>query len=130
VEAIRELLNRDPRIDYALLFGSAARQSSRRDSDVDIAVGLVKGLSLSPVEVGTLVADLEHASGRAIDLTFLHEAPPALAYRIFRDGVILIEHDHRALAERKARSILDYLDFRPVEDIVIRGVLAAAVRGR
>jgi hypothetical protein len=54
-----------------------------------------------------------------------------LAYRIFRDGHVLIERDRRALVARKARAILDYLDFKPVEDLCTAGILrAAARRGR
>ncbi|MEO6222950.1 MAG: nucleotidyltransferase domain-containing protein, partial [Vicinamibacterales bacterium] len=68
--------------------------------------------------------------GRAVDLVLLSDAPPALAYRVFRDGVTLVERDHSAFAQRKARAVLDYLDFRPVETLAARGVLAAAARGR
>jgi predicted nucleotidyltransferase len=130
VDALREALDREPRIAYALVFGSAARGSMHHESDLDVAVGLAAGVSLDARETGTLVADLERAAGRAVDLVFLHEAPPALAYRIFRDGVTLVERDHRAFADRKARAILEYLDFRPLEDLAVRGVLAAAARGR
>jgi predicted nucleotidyltransferase len=130
MDALRDVLGRDSRIAYALLFGSAARNSSHAGSDLDVAVGLVPDSSLSAGEVGALIADLERASGRTVDLAFLHEAPPALAYRIFRDGVVIIENDHRALAQRKARAVLDYLDFRPIEDLLVRGALAAAARGR
>jgi predicted nucleotidyltransferase len=130
VNAIRDVLNRDPRIAYALLFGSSARGTSHQESDVDVAVGLATGVSMSPADTGALIADLEQAAGRNVDLVFVHEAPPALAYRIFRDGAILIERDHGAMTEHKVRAILDYLDFRPIEDIAVKGVLAAAARGR
>jgi predicted nucleotidyltransferase len=130
VDAIRDLLDGDPRIAYALVFGSTARGSDHAASDVDVAVGLSAGVSLDTRETGALVSDLERAAGRPVDLVFLHEAPPALAYRIFRDGVTLIERDHRALAERKARAVLEYLDFRPFEEIAVRGALNAAARGR
>ncbi len=130
VEAIRERLARDPRIAYALAFGSATRGSLHAESDLDVAVGLAAGVTLDVRETGALAADLEQAAGRPVDLVFLHEAPPALAYRVFRDGAVLVERDHRALADRKARAVLEYLDFRPLEDIVVRGALTAAARGR
>ncbi|MEZ5316362.1 MAG: hypothetical protein R2752_03070 [Vicinamibacterales bacterium] len=76
------------------------------------------------------MTDLERVAGRPVDLVLLDEAPPALAYRIFRDGTLLVEHDHRALAERRARAVLDYLDMRPVHDLLVRGAIAAAARGR
>lgn len=130
VDTLRETLSRDPRIAYALIFGSAARGSSHADSDVDVAIGLHAGATLDARDLGALVADLERAAGRTIDLVLLHEAPPALAYRVFRDGIVVVEHDHRALADRKARAVLDYLDFQPLEAIVVKGALAAAARGR
>jgi predicted nucleotidyltransferase len=130
VHEIREVLEGEPRIAYALLFGSAARGTSHASSDVDVAVGLRAGTSLTPPEIGGLVADFERAAGRRVDLILLDEAPPSLAYRIFRDGILLFERDHRAFTERKARAILDYLDFRPFEAIAVRGALAAARRGR
>ena len=37
----------------------------------------------------------------------LGEAPPAVAYRVFRDGQILVVKDRRAFVERKARAILE-----------------------
>jgi hypothetical protein len=78
-----------------------------------------------------LTARLESAAGRAVDLVLLDEAPAPLAYRIFRDGRVLVERDHAALVARKARALLDYLDFRPVEERCAAGVLrAAAARGR
>lgn len=130
MEAIRRVLERDRRIAYALVFGSAARGTAHPHSDIDIAVGLTAGVALSPQDLGALIADLERATGRPVDLVLLDEAPAPLAYRIFRDGVAIVERDRPALADRKARAILDYLDFRPIEAILARGALAAAAHGR
>jgi uncharacterized protein len=130
VDGVRQVLEKDPRIAYALLFGSTARRTNHSGSDLDVAIGLQPGTVLSTHELGTLVADLETAAGRPVDLVLLDEAPPSLAYRVFREGTTLFERDHQALANRKARAILEYLDFRPLELIAVRGVLAAAARGR
>jgi predicted nucleotidyltransferase len=130
MDALRRVLERDARIPYALLFGSGARGTMHAGSDLDVAIGMQPGTTLTPREIGSLVSDLEQAAGRSIDLVILEDASPAVAYRVFRDGVILVERDHRALADRKARAILEYLDFRPLEELAIRGALAAAARGR
>jgi hypothetical protein len=42
----------------------------------------------------------------------------------------MVERDHAALVERKVRAILEYLDFKPLEELATRGVLAAAAHGR
>jgi len=123
--AMARVLEDDPRIAYGLVFGSVSRGHAHAGSDVDVAVGLAPGAELEPLAVGRLVSDLEHASGRTIDLVLLHEAPPALAYRVFRDGVALFVRDRSALVERQARAVLDYLDFRPFESAFVKGVLQA-----
>lgn len=128
--AIRDRLAADVRIACAILFGSTATGAAHPHSDVDIAIGVVPGASLTATDLGILVADLEQSLERTVDLVLLDEATPTLAYRIFRDGRTLFARDPRALATRKARAILDYLDFLPTEEVLARGVLAAAAHGR
>ncbi len=82
------------------------------------------------LELGELAARLEAAAGRPVDLVLLGDAPPGLAYRIFRDGDVIVVHDPRSLAQRRAEAILEYLDFKPIEELCARGVLAAAAHGR
>lgn len=130
MEALRRILQDDPRIEYALLFGSSARGTAHAGSDLDIAIGLAARVVMKPLELGALVAKLESAAGQAVDVLILDEAPAAIAYRVFRDGQVIVEKNHRALAERKARAILEYLDFQPIEALAARGVLAAAAHGR
>ncbi|MCC7043273.1 MAG: nucleotidyltransferase domain-containing protein [Acidobacteria bacterium] len=129
MDRIAEALARDSRIAYALLFGSVARGDLHAGSDLDIAIGLMPGARWSAREAGVLVSDLEQASGRTVDLVILDDAPPAVAYRAFRDGVPLLVADRRRMVEQKTRAILDYLDFRPLESIAARGALSAATRG-
>jgi predicted nucleotidyltransferase len=130
MERLRAVLERDSRIAYALLFGSHARNTAHAASDLDVAIALAPGASFDPHDLGSLIADLEQASEQTVDLVLLNEAPPALAYRIFRDGQVLLDRNHAAFVDRKVRAILEYLDFRPFEDLMTRGVLRAATRGR
>ncbi len=118
------VLRADPRIAYAMLFGSRATGTARTDSDVDVAIGLAGGQPLELVALGALAADLEAAAGSPVDLVLLDEAPPGLAYRVFRDGRPIFVRDPQALNARRARAILEYLDFRPIEELCERGVLA------
>jgi len=90
-------------VAYALVFGSRGRGTAHAASDVDVAIGLMPGVLLDVRALGTLVSDLERAAGRAVDLVLLDEAPPALAYRVFRDGVALAERDRSRPASRATR---------------------------
>jgi predicted nucleotidyltransferase len=130
LEALRRALADDPRIAYALVFGSEARGTAGEFSDVDVAIGLAAGVRLSALDLGELTSRLEDAGGRGVDLILLDGAPPGLAYRVFRDGRSIVERDRGRLVDRKARAILEYLDFQPIEALFARGALAAAAHGR
>jgi predicted nucleotidyltransferase len=130
LDALRHALGNEEDVAYALVFGSTARDVRRRDSDVDVAVELRPGAARDTHGLGAMIARLEAATGVPIDLVLLDEAPPGLAYRVFRDGRIVVDRDHAALTARKARAIVEYLDFRPVEERCAAGVLRAAARGR
>lgn len=123
--AVARVLDADPRIAYGLVFGSTARGDARPGSDLDVAIGLAPHVALDPLAIGRLVSDLEQASGRTVDLVLLDEAPPALAYRAFRDGGVVFVRDRSAMVERRVRAVLDYLDYRPFEAAFVRGVLRA-----
>jgi predicted nucleotidyltransferase len=129
IDRLRAVLVTDSRIAYALLFGSRGRDSAHGQSDTDVAIGLVPGARLSTMEIGDLVSRLEAAAAGKVDLVLLDEAGPGLAYRVFRDGRVLLERDRKAFVDRKVRAILEYLDFKPVEETFTRAVLEAARRG-
>jgi hypothetical protein len=131
LDTLRRALEAEPCVANALLFGSRARGMARPESDLDVAVELIGGAARDAAALGGLTARLESAVQHTVNLVLLDEAPPGLAYRIYRDGGLLLERDHASLVRRKARAILDYLDFKPVEDLCTEGVLrAAAARGR
>ncbi len=129
MEAVRAVLAADPRVSYALLFGSRARGEASGHSDTDVAVGLVDGAELTVPEVGELVSRLESATHGSVDLVLLDEAKPGHAYRVFRDGRVILAKDPAALAERRARAILEYLDFKPIEDVFTQAALETRARG-
>ncbi len=85
---------------------------------------------MSTAEIGTLIADLEAATKLPVDVTFMEEATPGLAFRVFREGRPVLIRDRGMLAARRARAILDYLDFQPCAERCAQGVLRAAARGR
>lgn len=128
-EALTKELQACPEIGYALVFGSFARGTQHGHSDLDIAIG---GLSraLSVLELGDLIGRLEAVAGRTVDLVLLDEAPIGLAFRVFRDGKLILARDREALAQRKARAALDYFDFKPVEDLFAQRGTSGSRHGR
>jgi uncharacterized protein YutE (UPF0331/DUF86 family) len=102
-EELREVLLADERIAYALLL--IAQQ------DVDVAIGLRSGVKLNAAAINHLIFQLQRAAERDVDLVMLDDAPPGLAYRIFRDGRLLVDGDRQARVNRQTRAILEHLDF-------------------
>ena len=101
LDELRRVLEGNPDIAYALLFGSGARGTLSPTSDVDVAVELRRGAPHDTATLGQLATRLESATGRRVD---------------------------PALVARKAQAILQYLDFKPVEELCAEGVLRAAAR--
>jgi uncharacterized protein len=128
LDAMRRVLEDEPDLMFALVFGSAGRGTLRSSSDIDVAVEFRPETPPDRMTLGRLAARLESAARRRVDLVVLDRTPAVLAYRIFRDGRVLLERDPSALARRKARAILEYLDFKPVEELCAEGVLRAAAR--
>jgi predicted nucleotidyltransferase len=128
-EKLQRVLEDEPDLAYAILFGSAVSRPETAQ-DVDIAIAFVDRRQVSLAMLGAISARLEAVAGRPADILILDEAPPGIAYRVFRDGVVLLDRDHRALVARRAKAVLEYLDFQPVEELLTRSVLAAASRGR
>jgi len=127
---LRHALEDEADVAYAVLFGSTARGTAHAGSDVDIAIELRPRAPRDARALGGLAARLQSAIGCRVDLVLLDEAPAPLAYRIFRDARLLVAKDHAALVARKARALLAYLDWKPIEARCAEGVLRAAARGR
>jgi predicted nucleotidyltransferase len=131
-DAIRAALAAQPDVAYAIVFGSSARGDAHAASDIDVAVGFGdharRHARRSALEIGSMVSVLEDAVGRSVDLVLLDEASPGLAFRVFRDGEPVLVRDRAALVERKARAILEYIDFEPVERACTEGVLRRQAR--
>jgi predicted nucleotidyltransferase len=111
-------LRTEPTVRLAWLFGSRARGTERRDSDVDVAVlvddacadgpGALKDsyFRLIPAMTGAVRSDL-------IDLVILNHAPPLLRHRVVRDGVLLYACSDAERVRFVHGTLREYLDFEP-----------------
>ena len=126
--SIRRALAEVPHAAFAIVFGSIARGTSHSRSDLDVALGFTDGHRPTAGEIGTIVSGLEEATKLTVDFVDVDRAPPGLAYRVFRDGKEVWVRDRPALVARKARAILEYLDFEPMERAFSDAVLSRKCR--
>ncbi|MBI4771311.1 MAG: nucleotidyltransferase domain-containing protein [Chloroflexi bacterium] len=101
-------------VTLAYLFGSQAEGAPRPSSDVDIAVLLPHGAftQLSTDGYLRLVTDTMGALDRDdVDVVYLNEAPPLLAFEVVRHGLILHEDPElRPAVDFALRTLNRYVD--------------------
>ena len=109
-----------PGIIAVYIFGSFAKEKINQFSDIDIAVLVADELKESSYTDLRLkfMTDLSSVLEKETDVVILNQAPPFLKYQIFKYGKATFERDDRRSRSFKARSILEYFDFKPIKDFV------------
>lgn len=125
----RAALERHPEVVVAYLFGSSARGRAGPLSDLDVAVLLGEGADPASAQLD-LIGDLAAATGTdRVDVVVLNEAPSELAFRVLRDGRLLLCRDDAARVRHRVRTILEYLDLEPLRRIVAEGLRRRLAEG-
>lgn len=113
LDKVKQYLNKHELVSAAYLFGSFAQGKQRSDSDVDIAILFIPGVSqLMRFDTGLQIAcALEDIVLRKVDIVDLLEAGLFLSYQIKAKGVLLLEKDHAYRVNYEVRSLREYFDF-------------------
>ena len=106
-------------VALAYLFGSEAKGTTNRESDIDIAVLLSD--QVPEAEYGqrlvTLNTELIGIFQRdAIDVALLNNAPPLLAFQVVRHGVVIYDPHHRYVSFY-IDTFNHYADTQPLRDL-------------
>lgn len=106
-----------PEVVAVYLFGSAARGTRGKRSDVDIAVltrerGTSRRGSRSLVEYVQAACDILGTD--RVDVVLIDRAPVALRHEVFREGKPLLVRDPEALTRFRLESSREYLDTIPL----------------
>jgi len=123
VNAVSSALAEDERVVAALVFGSRASGGECPASDVDVAV-LVdeapQGRQRYELVRSILLSLSSRIAGERLDLVILNDAPPLLAFRVLRDGVLALCRDEVLLHRFKVRTYDLHADRAPVEALFRR----------
>lgn len=115
--ALRARLSGFSEVVAVYLFGSAARGTRGKRSDVDIAV-LTRAEGTSRRRARSLVEYVQAACDALgtdnVDVVLLHRAPIALRHEVFREGKPLLVRDPEALVRFRLESSRKYLDTIPL----------------
>lgn len=112
---VAKVLDKIKEIEVAFLFGSAGRETTRPESDVDIAL-LLNHLPAPMKRVSlrlNISESLSKVFGREVDVTILNTAGSLLKYQVAKDGKVLFERRKGLAKEFKLRAIKEYFDYLP-----------------
>jgi predicted nucleotidyltransferase len=125
IERIIRYFKKREEVSALYLFGSSVKGSGTRESDIDIAL-LVNDLRLKNRHFDLLKKKYYGAapafSMRPVDIVILNTASPYLKHRILKTGKILFDRNRKLRVRFTAKAILEYIDFRPIEDIFNKAV--------
>lgn len=112
IEALREGLFADERVAAAILFGSAAKGTARRSSDLDVGVIARSAADAAALEAGSLdlAGRLSAAVERDVQLIVLDRVEPVLGRQAFLHSRTLFDRDPARTADTLERILIEYFD--------------------
>lgn len=130
VAKLRERLEPQPDIQFAYLFGSSARGSDGPLSDVDIAVMIAEGGDLYARQLGLIASVSGVVGSKDADVVILNSAPPALGFRVLKEGALLFSRDEPKRIEHWVRTVDQYIDMAPFRKTLDEGLKHRLEEGR
>jgi predicted nucleotidyltransferase len=112
IAAVVRVLERDPRIASAILFGSAGTTRERPGSDIDVALVAVDDEAARLLERHALRVGAECSleAFRDVQIVVLESAPLPLAWQALSTGRYLFERDPRRRAVVVERILVAWVD--------------------
>jgi len=125
-DKLRDYLETDGNILFALVFGSTAGKSSTGANALsDVDVGIYTENEIPLLEMGRLIVGLEKIAGRKIDLVTLNDLykkNPNFAFNVVSTGRLLFARNRSTFVDFKRNVFLYYLDAKPLIDMVNRSM--------
>lgn len=117
-EDIKKVLDDHEEVLVAYLYGSLAKGTARKESDIDIGLLLEEdyepdGLYSSRVS-GEVEGELE--SGRDVDVRVLNERPITFQHQVLKNGDKIFTRDEKARIDFETKVYDRFLDYKPFFD--------------
>ena len=115
LERLARVLGKDPRVDFAFLYGSFAEDRPFHDVDVGVYMQSDRGDG-APVADHAMTAleeQLGAAAGYPVDLVVLNGRPATFLFHVYRGRVILARNEARLTSELE-QTMRTYFDIAPL----------------
>ncbi len=124
MDKAEKVLEKEPNVLFAYLFGSSAKGKPRPDSDIDIAVYLSDPdhLKKDPLYPSRLAIKIEKelAAKAAVDIRVLNDSTLRFKHQVLKYGKLIHSKDEKRRVSFEATSISRYLDFKPFLEVYNR----------
>lgn len=102
-------------ISIAYLYGSAAKDTVHKDSDIDIGLLLNKGFKPDPLYTGKIAREIEKEVGseREVDVRTLNDKPITFQHQVLKNGRRIFSRDEKTRIKFETRVYDRYLDYKP-----------------
>jgi len=110
-EGLVSFFRGEKRVLVAYLFGSHAKRTQTRESDVDIAILLSETPEKLLEHYTYLMDKLFEVFGADVDLIILNMSPPLLRYQVIKHGEVIYCRNEEVRIMFEARAQCEYLDF-------------------
>jgi len=116
---MKERLDKDPNVRFALIFGSHARGRARIGSDLDLAVYFYR----PPVGLDhlDLLSELSDLSGREVDLVVLNRASALLRHQVLKNRIPFCIKERSAYTRFREKAMADYDTYRYMAGGTVHG---------
>ncbi len=118
MENIIKVLEKESEVLFAYLFGSYAKGTQDKKSDIDVAIYLKDQnlLEIDPLYPSRLAIKIEKALAekRTVDVRVLNDSTLRFKSQVLRYGKLLHTKDEKKRIEFETSSLAHYYDFKPV----------------
>jgi len=109
------VLDGQPAVRFAYVFGGAGRRELRPLSDVDVAVYLDEAVDPVQARLDLIGVVTKHLGTDEVDLVVLNQAPTALLGRIVQSRRVIVDKDPFLRHRFESLALRKFLDFRIFE---------------
>jgi predicted nucleotidyltransferase len=108
-EKIKNFLEKDPNILFALAFGSAVTGKLTPESDIDVAIYVKE--PLSGYELLSLMQKLSSLVKKEVHIVVLNDATPLLRHQVMKNRKELFIKDFLTYSKFREKTIDDYQEY-------------------
>lgn len=136
MKELKKYLSNRREIVFAYLYGSRARRTDGKLSDIDLAVYIDKQMKPASGVFGyksELITELQSLLNKEVDLVVLNDVSVLLGYNVLRDGKLLYCRSETERVNFHDSTMRKYLDFVPmfkVQDYYLKQRLKEGRYGR